>query len=183
MQPEVCVHTLMPKMELYRLSYSENTEYKTTAKTIAELEPYDKRIDVTFKIVSKGETREIVNRRSQETHTVCDITVADPTASIILTLWNEDIDAVTIDSTYKIKNGYINIFNNSMRLAKGKYGELENADEEITDVNLDTNRSDEEHQRRYRERRYDRGGGGYGGDRRSGGWGDRGSDRRRRDRW
>lgn len=147
---------------------------------------------MTFKIVSKGETREIVNRRSQETHTVCDITVGDSTASIILTLWNEDIDAVTIDSSYKIKNGYINIFNNSMRLAKGKYGEIENVEDadEITDVNLDKNRSDEEHQRRYRERGYDRGGGGGGfggggGDRRSGGWGDRGGggSRGRRDRW
>ncbi|MFQ5977522.1 MAG: single-stranded DNA-binding protein [Candidatus Heimdallarchaeota archaeon] len=160
---------------------------------MAELEPYDKRIDVTFKVISKGEMREITNRRSQETHTVCDITVGDATASIILTLWNEDIDAVSVDSTYKIKNGYINIFHNSMRLAKGKYGELVDAEdsEEISEVNNDKNRSDEEHQRRYRERRYDGGGGGggYGGGGGRGGWGGGGGGRgggdrnRRRDRW
>ncbi|MHA2272278.1 MAG: single-stranded DNA-binding protein [Candidatus Hodarchaeales archaeon] len=161
------------------MSDSGDTQYETTAKTIAELQPYDKRIDVIFKVISKGETREVTSRRSGETHTVCDITVADATGSIILTLWDADIDAVTEDSCYKIANGYINIFGSSMRLAKGKYGELQDTDEAIDDANLDNDRSSEEHQRRFRQRRGGFGGGG-GGDR--GGYGDRGGGRGRRDR-
>ncbi len=175
----------MRYLELEKLSDYGNTEYETTAKTIAEIDPYDKRIDVVFRIISKGEVREVLNKRSQENHSVCDITVGDSSASIILTLWNEDIDAVSVDSTYRIKNGYINIFNNSMRLAKGKYGQLESVEgsDEISDVNADKNRSDEEHQRQYRERRPSRGfGGGGGGDRRSGGWDDN-RGRNRRNRW
>ncbi|MFW9915078.1 MAG: single-stranded DNA-binding protein [Candidatus Thorarchaeota archaeon] len=154
-----------------------DTQYETTAKTIAELQPYDKRIDVVFKVVSKGETREVTSRRSGETHTVCDITVGDSTGSIILTLWDTDIDAVTEESCYKIANGYINIFGSSMRLAKGKYGELQDTDETIDEVNLENDRSSEEHQRRFRPRR-----GGYSGGGGRGGYGDRNRDRGRRDR-
>lgn len=171
------------------MSDLEDTQYETTAKTIAELQPYDKRIDVVFKVVSKGETREVTSRRSSETHTVCDITVGDATGSIILTLWDTDIDAVAEESCYKIANGYINIFGSSMRLAKGKYGELHDADdsEAIDEVNLDNDRSSEEHERRFRQRRGGfGGGGGYGGGgggrgRGGGGYGG-GGDRGRRDR-
>ncbi|MFX0116547.1 MAG: single-stranded DNA-binding protein [Candidatus Hodarchaeota archaeon] len=170
------------------MSDFEETQYETTEKTIAELQPYDKRIDVVFKVVSKGETREVTSRKTGETHTVCDITVADATGAIILALWDADIDAVTEESCYKIANGYINIFGSSMRLAKGKYGELQDTDESIDEVNLDNNRSNEEHQRRFRQRRYDRdrrGGGFGGGGRGRSNWGDdRGRDRRdRHDRW
>jgi replication factor A1 len=166
------------------LSDLGDTQYETTAKTIAELQPYDKRIDVVFKVISKGETREVTSRRSGETHTVCDITVGDSTGSIILTLWDADIDAVTEENCYKIANGYINIFGSSMRLAKGKYGELQDTDEAIDDVNLENDRSSEEHQRRFRPRRGGYGGGGRGeyGDRDRGGYGDRDRNRGRRDR-
>ena len=165
-----------------------DTQFETTAKTIGELQPYDKRIDVVFKVISKDESREVTSRRTSETHTVCDVTVADSSGSIILTLWDQDIDAITEESSYKITNGYINIFNNSMRLAKGKYGELHDAEssEEISDVDLDNNRSSEEHRRRFTRRDDRRGGyGGGGGGYRQGGYGgDRGGGRRDRyDRW
>lgn len=156
------------------MSDSGDTQIETTAKTIAELQPYDKRIDVVFKVISKDETREVTSRRSGETHTVCDVTVADATGSIILTLWDADIDAVTEDGCFRIANGYVNIFGASMRLAKGKYGELQDTNETIDEVNLENNRSSEEHQRRFPARR----GGRYGGQRGS----RRGDDRGRRDR-
>ncbi|MFQ5976821.1 MAG: single-stranded DNA-binding protein [Candidatus Heimdallarchaeota archaeon] len=169
------------------MSDSGKAQSITTKKTIAELDPYDKKIDVIFKVISKESPREITSRRTGETNTVCDVIVSDITASIILTLWNEDIDAVTKDSTYKIANGYITIFNDSMRLAKGRYGELNKVDpsEEIGEVKLDYNRSSEIHPRRSRPRRSESrlnfGGGRYqrrnrGGDRRR-------SRRRRYDRW
>lgn len=181
-----CVNLAVREMEIRILSDFGDTQQETTAKTIAELQPYDKRIDVVFKVISKGERREVTSQRTSETHTVCDITVADASGSIILALWDADIDAVAEDSCYKIANGYINIFGSSMRLAKGKYGELKDADESenIDEVNEDNNRSNEEHERRFKKR--DDRGGGYGGGGRGGGYGggDRGGGRRdRQDRW
>ena len=101
---------------------------------IEELTAFTKRVQVSFKIVSKGEIREITSRRSGETHNLCDIQVADSTGAIILTLWDNDIDLVEEGKDYTLSNGYVNVFQNSMRLSKGKYGELADAEEEIEEV-------------------------------------------------
>ncbi|MHA2298771.1 MAG: single-stranded DNA-binding protein [Candidatus Hodarchaeales archaeon] len=156
---------------------------------IEDLKPYDSRINVIFKVVSKEEKREITSAKTGETHTVCDIVVGDDSGIVTMALWNEDIDMLEEGEVAKIVNGYVNIFRSSMRLSKGKYGSFEtNVDVTIDEVNHDNDRSAEEHERRQR-RSYggDRGGYGRGGDR----GGDRGGygrgrgqgDRRQGPRW
>ncbi|MFW9992751.1 MAG: single-stranded DNA-binding protein [Candidatus Odinarchaeota archaeon] len=147
-------------------------ENETRDVKIEDLKPYDSRINVVFKVVSKEEKREITSAKTGETHTVCDVVVGDDTGIITMALWNEDIDMVEEGEAAKIVNGHVNVFKSSMRLSKGKYGTLEtNIDAEIGDVNLENDRSAEEHEPRQRR------GGFRGGDR--GGF--RGGDRRSRD--
>ncbi|MFW9917414.1 MAG: single-stranded DNA-binding protein [Candidatus Thorarchaeota archaeon] len=131
---------------------------RTTTRSIAELKPYDKSVDVVFKVLHKGEPQEVKSRRKRETHTVCEVTVADETGTITLALWDEDIDFVTEDATYRITNGRVKVFGGSMRLTKGKFGILEITDptEEITNVNLGNNRSEEVYQQYHRPRRLSR---------------------------
>lgn len=163
---------------------------------IGDVKPLEKRLNVVFQVTSVGEEREI-NKRSGETHRVCDFTVADDTAAITLTLWNEDIDAISVSNVYKLSNGFANVFQNSLRLSKGKFGEISEDETVFDEVKEDNNRSSEHvedpRRRSYRQRGGgygDRGGGGYGG-RSSGGYGgggggrSRGSDRDRsnRSRW
>ncbi|MHA2032798.1 MAG: hypothetical protein ACXAD7_28230, partial [Candidatus Kariarchaeaceae archaeon] len=141
-----------------------------------------------------------ITNKSGETHRVCDFSVADETGKITITLWNEDIDLLEIEKVYKLSNGFANVFRNSLRLSKGKYGALAEDSTVFDEVNTENDRSSE-HVEDPRRRSYggggggrgyggggDRGGrGGYGGDR--GGRGGRGGDRGgrsgggRRDRW
>lgn len=169
----------------------EETEIELKEMKISELSPFDRKLQVIFVVVEKGESRTITSRKTNEEHRLADIKIGDPTGTIILTLWDETIDQITEGSTYVVKNGYVNVFQEHMRLALGKWGSLEDTDEEITldSVDMDNDRSEEVHEdtRRRRPRRsyggYDRGGdrsrdrGGYSS-------GDRGRSRDRdRSRW
>ena len=171
------------------MSYSSESSNETKDVKIGEVKPLDKRLNVVFKVVETGEEREI-SKRSGETHRVCDFVVADDTGSITLTLWNEDIDAISVENTYKLSNGFANVFQNSLRLSKGKYGEIEEDSTEFENLNEENNRSSE-HVEDPRRRSYGgggggRGGGGYGGGGGRGGGrdsGGRGGGDNRRSRW
>ena len=180
-----------------KMSYDLESEETHDVK-IEDVKPLEKRINVVFQVTDVGEEREI-NKRSGETHRVCDFTVADETASITLTLWNEDIDALEVDKVYKLNNGFANVFQNSLRLSKGKFGSIADDSTVFDEINQETNRSSEhveDPRRRYGSRGgYSGGGrgGGYGGGGRGGGYGGGGygggrsrSDNRssnRRSRW
>jgi replication factor A1 len=145
------------------MSYSFDSEETHDVK-IGDVKPLEKRLNVVFQVTDAGEQREI-NKRSGETHRVCDFTVADETASITLTLWNEDIDAISVGNVYKLSNGFANVFQNSLRLSKGKFGEIGEDATVFDEINQDNNRSSE-HVEDPRRRSYGR--------QRSGGYGDRG---------
>ncbi|UCE14490.1 MAG: hypothetical protein JSV04_04760 [Candidatus Heimdallarchaeota archaeon] len=160
--------------------------------TISELSPFDRKLQVTFVVIEKGELRTITSRKTNEEHSLADVKIGDTTGTIILTLWDETIDQVDEGSTYVVKNGYVNVFQEHMRLALGKWGSLEDTDVviDVDSVDMDNNRSEEVHEdrRRRRRQRYDRGGydrgGGYnrGGGR--GGYSSGDRDRsRERSRW
>ena len=139
------------------MSEFESSEVETvevpTVKFV-EVKPFQNRFRCVFKVIEKSEEKEVSNRNNpEETHRMSDVLVADDTASIILTSWDDDIDFLQVGNYYSLTNGYINIFQNSMRLAKGKYGVLEEVQGESFEVNTEKNRSDEEHQRRPRRRR------------------------------
>ena len=91
-----------------------------------------------------------------------------------MTLWDDKIEAINEEATMSITNGYINLFRGNMRLNIGKYGSYELVeDSPITKVNTENNLSDKRYEQ---ERRFNRGGGGY-GDRGGGGYGGSGGGR------
>ncbi len=156
---------------------SETSEESLKVMKISELSPFDRKLEVTFVVVEKGESRVIVSKKTNEEHNLADLKVGDQTGTITCTLWDETIDRVSEGGTYVLKNGYVNVFQSQMRLALGKWGSLEDSEESISleDVNMDNDRSKEEHEdRRRRRRSYDRGGrGGYGRQSSYGGGGNR----------
>lgn len=128
-----------------------NSEEKI--QKIEDLNPLEENVTVTFKVIEKGEVRDIYKRYSGETQHVCDFQVADDTARIILTLWQDDIDATEVDRTYKLEHGFVNIFKNRLRLTRGRSGKISEVDDvEFDDLNLDNNRSDEQHEDPRRQR-------------------------------
>ncbi|MBD3159851.1 MAG: single-stranded DNA-binding protein [Candidatus Lokiarchaeota archaeon] len=121
--------------------------------TVSELKPGMKNVNIRFKVVDKGEAREVTSRSDGSKHRVLDATVGDSTGTVVVPLWDESIDEMETGKTYELENGYTGTFRNHLRLKIGKYSELEEADEEIEEVNYDVNMSEEEH-RDKRKRSY-----------------------------
>ena len=146
---------------------------------ISELKPRMKSVNISFKVVAKGEVREVTSRSDGEQHRVCDTVVGDSSGKVTVPLWDAAIDEIEDEKTYRLENGYTTLFQGHLRLNIGRYGTLKPAEEEITEVNDEVDMSEEEHERRPR---YGGGGGGYRGgggrDRRGGGGGYRDRDSR-----
>jgi len=175
--------------------FFENKKTPVEAK-VGDLTPQSKAVNVTAKVVSKTEIREIPMGRDGSAHKVSDALIGDETGVVYLTLWDDNIEKVNEGDTVRIENGYVTLFKGNIRLNIGKYGKLEPAKEPLTvEVNTENNVSSKtyEQERRpfrgggrgfgggggYGGGRDRRGGGGYGGG--GGGYGggrDRGGDRR-----
>ena len=143
---------------------------------VGELTPASRAVNVTAKVVSKSEIRDIPMGRDGSAHRVCDALVGDETGSIYLTLWDDNIEKVNENDTVRVENGYVTLFKGNMRLNIGKYGKLETAKEPFQgEVNTENNVSNKiyEEQRRPFRGRGGFGGGGYGGRRGGGGYRDR----------
>ncbi len=176
-----------------KVEEAKTEEEPLNVMKISELSPFDRKLQVVFVVVEKGESRSIVSRKTNEEHQLADITVGDDTGIVTCTLWDETIDRISEGNTYILKNGYVNVFQGQMRLALGKWGSIEDTEEVISldSVNSENDRSKEQHEDRRRRQSYNRGGGGgggYGSDRgrSSRGRGDSGGYRGRpsnQDRW
>ena len=141
---------------------------------VGELTPQSRAVNVTAKVVSKSEIRDIPMGRDGSAHKVCDALVGDETGSIYLTLWDDNIEKVNENDTVKVDNGYVTLFKGNMRLNVGKYGKLGLAETQLeVEVNTENNVSSKEYDqpRRYYGGGRRGGGGGYGGGRRGGGGG------------
>jgi replication factor A1 len=160
--------------------FFENKKEPVEAK-VGDLTPQSKAVNVTAKVVSKTEIREIPMGRDGSPHKVCDALIGDETGVVYLTLWDDNIEKVNEADSVRIENGYVTLFKGNIRLNIGKYGKLEPAKEPLAvEVNTENNVSSKAYEQERRPFRGGRGGGrgfggggGYGGgrDRRGGGGG------------
>jgi replication factor A1 len=163
--------------------FVERPRPQTVDVKIGELTPNSKAVNVTAKVVSKGEVRSTTSGRDYSAHRVVDVLVGDETGCVYLNLWDDNIDKVKEGDILKIKNGYVNLFRGNIRLNIGRYGSFEVVTEPIIkEVNTENNVSSKQYEQ---ERRF---GGRYGGDRggyggRRGGYGDRRRDDYQRRRY
>jgi replication factor A1 len=120
---------------------------------VENLRPGLKSINVKFKVESFNDEREVVSRKTGETLRVTEALVGDSSGSILITLWNDDIDKLEEGHIYQLSNGYTTVFKGSLRLNVGRYGSLEEVEDggEL-EVNSENNLSDKvyEQERRYR---------------------------------
>jgi len=143
-------------------------------------------VNVLAKVINVGEAKEVMGKFG-DPRKVCEAVVGDDTATIILSLWNEQIGSIAKDEVILVDNGYVSLVRGHMRLNVGRYGNLSKSTEAIPEVNnsLDMSQQEFESERRsfgggggYRDRgggggggRYGGGGGGYGGGSGGGGGG------------
>ncbi|MFQ5553296.1 MAG: single-stranded DNA-binding protein, partial [Thermoplasmata archaeon] len=112
---------------------------------VDELTPASKNADVTVKVLSLGE-RKTIDSKFGGSRDLVEATVGDETATVILTLWGDQIDGVAQDDVLEIDNGYVSLVRGHMRLNVGKYGSFKKSDEEIPEVNTSVDRSADEYE-------------------------------------
>jgi len=100
-------------------------------------------LNIMVKVLSIREPRVIFSRRDRSEHRVTEALVGDETGCVLLTLWDDQIDIIKKDEVYEIKNGYTNLFQDSLRLNMGKYGTAKKLDTDIEKVNTENNLSEE----------------------------------------
>ncbi len=127
---------------------------------VKDLTPESKQVNVLVKVVGLSEQREITSRFG-EARKLVEATVGDETGTVLLTLWNDQIEQVAKDDTILIDNGYVSLVRGHIRLNVGKYGSLTKSEETLGDVNTSLDMSAVEYEREPRYRS-----GGYGGERR-----------------
>ena len=76
---------------------------------ISELKPRMKSVNISFKVVEKGEVREVTSRADGEQHRVCDTVVGDSTGLVTVPLWDAAIDEVVDEKTLKEIAPYMDI--------------------------------------------------------------------------
>jgi len=118
------------------------------------LRPTSRRVNLRVKVLEVGEEKNVVSRKDGREHRVADALVGDDTGVIYMTLWDTNIDKVKAGETILVKNGYITTFRNEMRLTVGRYGSLEESDEEVVNVNSENNMSRKFTMRRPPRRRF-----------------------------
>jgi len=129
----------------------ENNE---TITRVADLNTASRNVNLHVKVLEKSEPKEVTSRRTGETHRVSEILIGDESGTILLSAWDDMIEKIETGKTYDVKNAYISVFQNSMRLSLGKYSTITQSDEEIADedINRDNNMSSKTVQYRPRSR-------------------------------
>ncbi len=91
---------------------------------ISQIRDGMRKVEVVGRVTDKPEPREVILRTMQKAR-VADLTIADDTGKIKLTLWDDQIDKVDLEDTVKIENGYVNSYKGEIRLNVGRYGTME----------------------------------------------------------
>jgi replication factor A1 len=92
---------------------------------ISDLRPLVKVDEIEVEVFEKAEPRTVNPRFGNQELRVCDAKVKDETGEIQLTLWNDEIDLVPLNSKIKITNGYVKEWNGALQLSAGKYGKID----------------------------------------------------------
>ena len=91
---------------------------------VKDLRPGMSRVNIEVKVIKAFEPRTVTTRDGRRL-TLAEFEVGDDTGSIILTLWEDKIEAIKQGDLIRISNGYVNSFRGEPRLSIGRYGKME----------------------------------------------------------
>ena len=80
-------------------------------------------VDIRFRLINKGEKREISTRDGKVLN-LSEAEIGDNSGRIMLTLWDQFIETLDVGDIGEVRNGFIKVVKNELRLNIGKYGEL-----------------------------------------------------------
>lgn len=79
-------------------------------------------VELTAKVVEKGEVRQVNTRFGPSS--VCDAVIEDESGHMTLTLWTKQIDAVKVGDTVEIKGGYVREWRDQKQLSIARSGQI-----------------------------------------------------------
>ena len=115
---------------------------------VRDLRPNMRWFTITVKVLKLDGEKTVLSRKDGSQHRVAEALVGDETGTILMSLWDGEIDKVKglVGSTVKLRNGFVSTYRGSMRLGIGRYGSIEKVEEDIGEVDETFNASE----RRYR---------------------------------
>jgi replication factor A1 len=125
---------------------------------VADLRPRMKHLNITFRVLDKGDLHEVNSRRDDETHYLLTMKIGDATGTVLVPVWDNHVDFFKVSKTYRLENGYTSLYRGHLRLNIGRYGRVSESSFSIDDVDRLNSMSAERHAPRpprYRNRRYD----------------------------
>jgi len=117
------------------LSEVEIVEAAHRRTLIADLTPRSRVELVRFKVLEMGDQKLVTVKSTGRMHRVIESQVADESARILLTIWDNDIESIETGRSYVIRNGYVNEFSYRMRLTRGRFGVIQPSEAPIETVN------------------------------------------------
>lgn len=90
---------------------------------IKELKVRQGNVEVIASVIEKSEPRTF--DKQGNTGRVCKAIIKDDSGSITLTLWNDEIDKISIGDKIKITNGYVGEWQGELQLSAGKFGKID----------------------------------------------------------
>jgi len=90
---------------------------------VKDLQPRQGNVEVVIEVTEKGNVREF--DKFGKKGKVCSAKAKDASGEIILSLWNDQVDQVSVGDTVKVMNGYVNEYQGEKQLTTGKFGKLE----------------------------------------------------------
>ncbi len=89
---------------------------------ISELKPGTGSVNIEADVISVEPPREM-NKYGRKLR-VANANISDASGSIILVLWNDEIDRIRAGGKVKIENGYVNEWQGKSQLTLGKFGKM-----------------------------------------------------------
>jgi len=91
---------------------------------VKDLRPGMSRVNIEVEVLKAYKPKTVTTRDGRQLR-LAEFEVGDHTGTIILTLWEEDINLIKQGDIVRIKNGYVTSFRGKPRLSIGRYGKIE----------------------------------------------------------
>lgn len=106
-------------------STRDNRNMKNLVDTqIKDVDVNTKRANLEGLVVEKSATRRVYSRFSGTAYNLSTAMIRDKTGSIGLSLWNDQIDTVSLGDTVRIENGLVKFFRGKLAVSVGKKSKL-----------------------------------------------------------
>jgi len=129
---------------VHRLHGGQGLAAAASDVKVRDLTPESKSANLTVKVVSIGAPQTVASREGGS-RTVTEVVVGDETATVVMSLWDEQARGVQAGQVLRVENGYVSLVKGRIHLNVGRYGRIGTGHGDIPTVNAEFNVSEVDH--------------------------------------